>query len=382
MDNDNDYDLKFMDFEYPEKPKDTDDIDFYEGINEDSEYYESKKRPKEKKKKAKTIIKVIVFVILFGASAFIGNRAAAIRWAVHSSLRLVKYDTSGVIQNVDQEAIKDGETLLDSDEIINILLVGADKRESWSEAGRSDSCMIATIDLKHKQLKLTSLMRDMYVDIPGYGMHKFNAAYSYGGVDLLYKTIVSNFGIKVKGYAVVDFAAFKKVIDTLGGVKIKLTQEECDILLSRYHRTSVLKLKPGVNKMNGTQALAYCRLRQDKNADFGRTQRQRYVISQILKKMKTKPIRKWNKILEAAMPEVTTDISEDMIYEYMKDVILIGNTEIEQFRIPIEGSYHDQSVAGSSVLGIDVEQNREAVKKFIFGEDEDRGDKKEESKKE
>lgn len=88
-----------------------------------------------------------------------------------------------------------------------------------------------------------------------YGKHKFNAAYSYGGVELLYKTILSNFGVSVQGYAIVDFEAFRKVVDTLGGVEINLTEEEHSILMSRYHRTSVLKLKPGINNMNGTQRL-------------------------------------------------------------------------------------------------------------------------------
>ena len=348
-----------------------------EEISEISENVKPKKKSKKKK-----ILKVLLFILLFAASIGAGVAKATVDYVeeeVHNSLKLVKYDTSGVIQNVDKEAISSGEELLESDEIINILLVGADKRESWTEAGRSDSCMIATIDLKHKQLKLASLMRDMYVEIPGRGMHKFNAAYSYGGVELLYKTVLTNFGIKVKGYAIVDFAAFKKVIDALGGVEIKLTQEEYDILMKRYHRTSVLKLKPGVNNMNGTQALAYCRLRQDKNADFGRTQRQRYVLTQILKKMKTKPKRKWFKILNAALPEVTTDIKEDDIINYMLKVLLIGNTEIEQFRVPIDGSYYNQNVAGSSVLGIDVEQNKEALQKFIFGEDKD--SKKKDKKK-
>lgn len=148
--------------------------------------------------------------------------------------------------------------------------------------------MIATIDKKNEKIKITSLMRDMYVDIPGYGKHKFNAAYSYGGVELLYKTILSNFGVSVQGYAIVDFEAFRKVVDTLGGVEINLTEEEHSILMSRYHRTSVLKLKPGINNMNGTQALAYCRLRQDKRADFGRTERQRYVLNQIFLSMKSR----------------------------------------------------------------------------------------------
>lgn len=83
--------------------------------------------------------------------------------------------------------------------------------------------------------------------------------------------------------------------------------------MNRYHRTYVLDLKPGKNKMNGTQALAYCRLRQDIKADFGRTERQRYVLSQIFNKMKKKPVSKWYDVVKAVVPDITTDLTEDKI---------------------------------------------------------------------
>lgn len=206
----------------------------------------------------------------------------------------------------------------------------------------------------------------MYVDIPGYGKHKFNAAYSYGGVELLYKTILSNFGVSVQGYAIVDFEAFRKVVDTLGGVEINLTEEEHSILMSRYHRTSVLKLKPGINNMNGTQALAYCRLRQDKRADFGRTERQRYVLNQIFLSMKSQPISKWYETAEAVMPEISTDLSSDTILGYLKDIIFMGTTDIEQFRIPVDGSFENGSANGQDILEIDMDENRNALHDYIY----------------
>lgn len=354
----------------------------YNNMNEDSIYYENEEneihehsRVSKKKKKKKTRWNIIITILLL-VSIIAGNRAAAMKWKVHSVFGGLKFDGSSVISNVDEEALAAGTDIVQSDDIINILLVGADKRESWKEAGRSDSCMIATIDMKHKKLKLTSLMRDMYVDIPGYGKHKFNAAYSYGGVELLYKTIVSNFGIKVKGYALVDFAAFKKVVNKLGGINITLTENEYNVLMKRYHRTSVLDLKPGKNKMNGTQALAYCRLRQDINADFGRTERQRYVITQIFNKMKKKPVSKWFEVAEAVMPEITTDLNEEKITEYLKDVIFMGTTKIEQLRIPVDGSYSNGKSNGQDVLEIDLDKNKSEMKKFIFEEKTKSLDKK------
>lgn len=345
---------------------------------EGNNYYEQEKKDKKKKthKKRGFIIKSIILTLLFVGAAVAGNRAAALRWRFHGALSLVKRDTTAVIQGVDREALNNGAEFITNDDIINILLVGADKRESWTDTGRSDSCMIATIDLKNKKLKLASLMRDMYIEIPGKGKHKFNSAYSSGGVELLYKTILQHFGIKVDGYVVVDFAAFKKVINTLGGVNINLTEAEHEKLMQRYHRTSVLDLKPGKNKMNGTQALAYCRLRQLGNSDFDRTGRQRYVLEQIFKKMKKKPVSKWFDVLEAVMPEITTDLTEDQIIEYMKDVIFLGTTTIDQFRIPIDGTYQDvKGTPDGEVLEIDVEKNRKALEEFIYPDGE--GTKKE-----
>ncbi len=333
---------------------------------ENEKNIKKKKNRKRNKKKALWISLICMFIL----AIFAGNRAAAFQWKLQGTLSLLdrKVDDN-TIEDVEAQLAAAGSDAIKSDEIINILLVGADKRESWSEQGRSDSCMIATIDLKHKELKLTSLMRDMYVEIPGHGKNKFNASYSNGGVELLYKTILSNFGISVQGYAIVDFAAFKNVINTLGGVEIELTDAEHAILMKRYHRTSVLDLKPGKNNMNGTQALAYCRIRQIGRSDFDRTERQRKVLQQVFTKMKSKSISKWYETLEAVLPEVSTDLSNDEIFKYMKDVIFMGTTEIEQFRLPIDGSYTDIDTPNGDALDIDLETNREALKDFIFGND-------------
>ena len=324
----------------------------------------------KKKKKRKKKIFWIFIVCMCIAAGLAGNRAAAFKWKIQSTLNLMDRDDSNVIENVEKEFLSDTSGDEKNNEIINILLVGADKRSTWKEDGRSDSCMIATLDMKHEKIKITSIMRVIYINIPDNGMHKFNAAYSYGGVELLYKTILSNFGISVQGYVVVDFEAFRKVIDTLGGVEINLTDEEHSILMNRYHRTSVLKLKPGLNNMNGTQALAYCRLRQDLKGDFGRTERQRYVLNQIFLSMKSQPISKWYETAEAVMPYISTDLSNDKIFSLLKDVVFMGTTDVEQLRIPVDGTYKNGSVNGQLILEIDFEANKKAMNEYIFGKDE------------
>ena len=247
-------------------------------------------------------------------------------------------------------------------------MVGADKRKAWKEAGRSDSVMIATMDLKHKQLKLTSLMRDMYVKIPGHGENRFNAAYSFGGVSLLYQTIAENFGIKLDGYVVVDFAAFKEVINTIGGVEIELTDAEYQYLVKAYANKddSAKYVKPGLNLMNGNQALAYTRIRQDAKADFGRTQRQRNVLQSIFTKVKGMSIGELKDLMNKILPSIVTDLTNDEITSYLLSVVMMGTTKFEQMRIPVDNSFQDAKIRGMAVLVLDFQKNQEALRNFIF----------------
>ena len=108
------------------------------------------------------------------------------------------------------------------DYITNILLLGEENMDSYGANGRTDLMIIATIDTKNDVIKLTSLMRDMLVSLPGYDDNRLNAAYAKGGIDLLYATIERNFNITVDGYMLVGFDDFESVVDILGGVDIEV----------------------------------------------------------------------------------------------------------------------------------------------------------------
>ncbi|MCR5792580.1 MAG: LCP family protein [Lachnospiraceae bacterium] len=270
-------------------------------------------------------------------------------------------------ESTDLNTIEVNENLVSDDDIITIILVGADKRESEQDRGRSDSLMLATMDTKHKELKLTSIMRDTYLEIPGHGSDRFNAAYSYGGVGLTYQTIAQNFNISANGYVIVDFEGFKKVINKIGGVEMEVTQEEKNVMADDNHYPDwIAKLKIGKNKLNGKQALAYCRMRHDSKGDFGRTERQRNLLSAIFKKMKTMPIPDALKAVQEILPYITTDLSNEEIYAYVAKMITMGTTDIEQLRIPVEGTYAQQRISGKSVLVPDISSNADIMQKFIF----------------
>jgi LCP family protein required for cell wall assembly len=314
------------------------------------------------------MFKKVLFVLAILLSAGVGCYAGRMT----SSLDLMNRDTGNAISDVDLGDIK----VTSDTDIINILLLGTDSRDELGTEryGRSDTCMIATIDNKHKMLKLTSLMRDMEVEVPGYGYKKFNTAYAFGGPELVYKTIAGSFGVSLDGYAIVNFEAFKDIVDEVGGVDIELGEKEANYLnTTNYIRKKKYRnVVPGWNTLNGEQALGYCRVRKVPNVkgtydDQGRTERQRMVMSAIFDKVKTMPMSKWMKIIDVVMPNVTTDLNNSQIISYATNVITMGTTKVTPYRIPVDGYYDGRSVHGNgSVLNLDLASNKQFLETFIY----------------
>lgn len=338
---------------------------------------------KGKKKGKGRIVGRIFFVLGLILSISVGSMAATVVHKGDSMLGLINYDEKS-LSTMDMSKYE-----LDKDtEIVNILLVGADKNaDEQNKKGaerRSDSMMIATMDIKHSKLKITSLMRDLYVEIPGHGGNKLNAAYSIGGIQLLYETIAENFGIQMDGYAEVNFDAFVNVIDELGGIEVTLTESEATHLNNTNYikRKKYRNVKVGFQKINGYQALGYCRIRHGKRQangkypgvytasgkgdDYGRTERQRLTMQAVLKKVKTLSPMELLELAEVIMPNIKTDVSKNSIYSYLMAVIKMGTTELKQFSIPIEGGFTSQMINGGQCLVPDLQANKNALRKFIF----------------
>lgn len=233
--------------------------------------------------------------------------------------------------------------------VINILILGIEEIEG---AQNTDSMIIATMNTENHTLKLTSLMRDLYVEIPDHNKSKLNSAYAKGGIELLYDTIETNFGIRVDGYAMVNFKAFQQIVDMVGGVEITLTKEEAHYLnttnyISKKSNRTVVE---GPQIMNGNQALGYCRVRKvstgTENNDFGRTQRQRIVLQAIYDKVKSKNIVSlvllMNKILTEV--EVKTDIRQAEFNSYLQEAVNVLGADIQTLRLPADGSFKNEKV--------------------------------------
>ncbi|WP_066720601.1 LCP family protein [Clostridium sp. Marseille-P299] len=260
----------------------------------------------------------------------------------------------------------------------NILLLGEEAIGSDGARGRTDLIMIATLNTRDKSLKLTSLMRDSYVQIPGYRDNKLNSAYATGGIDLLYQTIEMNFDIKIDGYCMVGFDDFEEIIDELGGVNIYITEREANYLNANNYITEIKNrnLVEGMNTLNGDQALGYCRIRDVGTADkeyndFGRTSRQRVLLNAIFEKYKEKNLIDLMLIINRLLPKVTTNLTSNDFANYMKIAYNIGLNEIQDLRIPADGTYQSTYIRDMSVIIPNLSENVKILHEFVFGENDD-----------
>lgn len=261
------------------------------------------------------------------------------------------------------------------EDVYNVLLIGSDTRVT-GENGRSDSMILVSINKKTNKIIATSLMRDMYVAIPGKGQSRINAAHAYGGPELLMLTVEKNFKIKVDRYVSVDFYSFIDLIDELGGVTIEVTEDEVEYinLYVRNHNIQVgdpaddSQLSgSGKKNLNGKQALAYSRIRKIGN-DFGRTERQRKVLEQIFEKIKDKNIIQLNELLNTFLPALTTNIPKGEIFSLILSVPSFSKYEFEQLRIPADGTYRDLVINKAMVLGVDFQKNIDLMREVIYND--------------
>lgn len=258
--------------------------------------------------------------------------------------------------------------------VINILIAGEERIND--DRGRTDAILIGSLNLDTKSIKLTSLMRDMYVQIPGYSDNKLNAAYHNGGMPLLQDTIEKNFNLELDGYILVDFNAFETIIDKLGGVQIRLSQSEASYLNRTNYITNLWNrnLYGGTVTLNGDQALGYARVRHVSNGsesgDFGRTQRHRILLSAIYNKIIQKPLTEMLTFLPEVLTLVTTNITKEQCIEYATSLFDIKQTELGMLRLPEEGAYKLTTVRGMSVvLPQNLQKNVIALHNFIYEED-------------
>ena len=253
----------------------------------------------------------------------------------------------------------------------NLLLLGLDALNENTR--RSDAILIVSIG--YGQVKLTSVLRDTVLDIPGHGPGKVNAAYAYGGPALVMKTLNENLGLNLMHYAAVDFRTLVEAVDALGGVELSVTEAEAAqvnrvlenaraTLEANGYAVPTLAQSGDDAHLNGLQALAYARIRK-LDSDFGRTGRQRRLLSAMLKKLRASL---WNParligLARSVLAAMDTNMSPVQLLSLGEKALAAPAPD--QLRLPVEGAYEDD---GSQLTITNPEMNRYALRRFVYGE--------------
>lgn len=298
-----------------------------------------------KKKLIVTICIILAVLLLIGVGVLI--------W-VNSLLNSIKrfdgseptLDTEQLESFVDvtdtEPSVEQAEIIPTGKDVINILVVGQDRREGEPRM-HSDAMILCTLNKKTKTVTMTSFMRDMWVYIPDHYNERINVPYMVGGFDLLNSTLEYNFGVRADYNVEVDFSGFMTAIDMVGGIDIELTAAEAKYLNKRgnwdVEENQNWTLTEGVNHLNGSQALAFSRIR-DIGDDFGRTGRQRTVLTTLLEKAKTLDAKELYDLAVALIPLFTTDMTNPQIMGLVVETIpLVPELQIVSQRIPMDGEF-------------------------------------------
>lgn len=302
---------------------------------------------KRKARKGRIFVTILVaLLILVGVVAVIGyfQYQSSLKEAQNDS-KLKEYKFNGV--KADGDAI-------------NVLLIGSDSR--GADQGRSDSLMVAHYNTKTNTPKLVSIMRDTYVDIPGHGKNKINAAYSYGGPELVRQTIKENFGVDVEYYVVANFEGFPKIVDTLAPEGIKINAEK------DMSKNIDVSIKKGEQVMDGKTLLQYARFRKDAEGDFGRIRRQQQVLEALKEQaLDVGDVTKIPDVIGKLQGYSSTNIPNGTLMSIGADFLLGKTKTMEKFAIPVEGKWHNERIEGAgSVLRLDdMAANAQALQDFL-----------------
>lgn len=276
------------------------------------------------------------------------------------------------------------------DHIHNILLIGIDSRsQTYSKSGagsRADVIMVMSLNEKDNSIKLMSVARDSYAFIPGYDdPQKINGAMTYGGPELLMATIENSLRIELDEYAFVNFYHMEKVIDTVGGVYVHVSESERtgegglnDILTSSniergLEEETGLVAQSGTQRLYGRQAVAYSRIRYVGNGDYERSNRQVEVLQSLLKQFTAISVTDQASTIEHILPHIATNIPQDQIEWYAFSFLSkLESPEFIYKQLPIEGYFnqgmYSDITPGQWSIRPDWNGMIPIVQEFIFSE--------------
>ena len=324
-------------------------------LDEDDRRPVKNSNKKKKRKKKHRVLKIILVVLL----------------VIVLLLGLGIWNITRKFNHIDTEVSKRSDSM--KHDVINILLVGEDARDGQT-GQRTDTIIVLSLNRKKNITTMTSIMRDTYVNIPGHGGDRINAAYAYGGLDLLDQTIEENFGITIDGNMKVDFDGFLEAMSAVGSLDMELTAEEAQYMnenpalgSNNDESDEVWNLKEGVNKLTPSQILCYSRMRYVGNSDWDRTERQRKVIAGVTSQVKHGHFIKGYKVASKAAPYISTDLKTGGMMKLAWNMVF--GKETDSHLIPAEGTYYADNINGMAVLVPDIDANKAALQRYINGEE-------------
>lgn len=313
-----------------------------------------------KKKIIISILSVILIFILIGAGYI--------------------YSLSSKVNRVDvdrQDVLDTGKELpKEASDVITIALFGSDFSELY-EVSAADATMILSINTKNNNIKLGSLMRDIYLDLPEGGKMNLNYTILDGGPSSIIKTINYNFNLNIDKFVQVDLRRLPKIIDSLGGVEMEITQEELQYIngyIDNIDKNNGTKTEhiysAGKQLLNGTQASAYCRIRYTAGRDFKRTERQRDVLEALFLKFKDISVTEVPGLINEILPLVTTNLTNGEIISIATKALGMGLNNIEQGRFPSDSNIINAEITDMYHINIDIEGTTKELHKFIYSTEE------------
>lgn len=323
----------------------------------------SKKRKRKKKGFGHLIRKhkaaSVVIGLFLACILVVGGVIGTIAWNLY-------HDSIGVVDADDVDPTADEVQIAREDkknsDVVNVLLVGSDSRDPNAELGRSDSMILVSYNKAENKATALSFLRDTLVEIDGYGQSKLGHTFAYGGVGLTINTINKQFDLDIQDYIIVNFENLVGIIDELGGIPVKLTEEEAEY----YRQTGMPDIHAGTVTLTGSQALAHARNRSLDN-DFGRTGRQRDVLYGIYKKvMEKKDPAAILSLINYCMTQVSTNMGVNELYGIATDVLNAEHLTTQTAAVPKDGTYEFGTYDSMSVLNIDLEANRQYIQELLY----------------
>lgn len=248
--------------------------------------------------------------------------------------------------------------------VVNILLLGTDERtEEYSTAARSDSMMILSINKRNNTWSLVSLERAMGVIVPGRSDDWLTHTFSYGGPELVLATVRSHFKLDIDKYIRINFSAFEKAVDALGGVDIGLTYAEATYLNAWCGGA----FTEGAQHLDGKFALDYARMRKP-DSDWKRVQRQRNVVAAMIDGIKQQGFFALDHLLDEALPLIQTNLTRGELMGLALHAPFLLGKEMRQTTLPAEGTFGNRiSPDGRSLYDVDYEENARLLRELLYG---------------